>query len=79
MSKIDNTVRNAKLRAERHAKRMTKQTSKHHVAKDGFPSFGPAVPRGTARNERRKPLQVAYARRHELAQAHKDAEVVDNA
>lgn len=60
----ENTARNT--RAERHAKRMLAQTHKHYFGTvEGEPvSFeGMRVPRGTARNERRKPLQMAYAKR----------------
>ena len=42
--------RNKRLKAERHTRRMTEQEL--DVIR---------VPRGTARNERRKPLQAAYA------------------
>lgn len=44
--------RNKRLKAERHTRRLDEQ------------ELGVArVPRGTARNERRKPLQQAYAKR----------------
>lgn len=46
--------RNKRLKGERHAKRMAEQVSEGAV---------PKIPRGTARNERRKPLQQAYARK----------------
>lgn len=63
MSK-ENQGANSRARQERHAKRMAAQ-----LAKRGYdPVFGCfdgelKVPRGTARNERRKPLQLAYAKR----------------
>lgn len=53
MSK-ESTARNDKVRAERHEVRMAKQAVKIICMK---------VARGTARNLRRKPLQVAYAKR----------------
>lgn len=56
MSK-ENTARNTRIRAERHQVRMTQQAER---------SRDMAVPRGTARNERRKPLQAAYAKRLSL-------------
>jgi len=48
------TARNSKVRAERHEVRMAKQAAKVVCNK---------VPRGAARNLRRKPLQLAYAER----------------
>ena len=53
MSK-ENTARNTRTRAERHGSRMLAQSIRVALTK---------VPRGTARNERRKPLQLAYAER----------------
>lgn len=50
--------RNKRLKGERHAKRMAEQMSR-------TPLFGadmPKVPRGTARDIRRKPLQAHYAK-----------------
>lgn len=61
----ENTARNARIKAERHAKRMFAQRNKTHTETiDGFAvlNVGIKVPRGHARNLRRKPLQVAYAK-----------------
>ncbi len=64
MSK-ENTARNKRIVAERHAKRMHSQAEKRPWGVDGMAPTRDdiKVPRGTARNERRKPLQVAYAQR----------------
>lgn len=62
----ENTARNVRIKAERHEKRMTRQ---------GERSRDMLTPRGTRRNLRRKPLQVAYKRRTELAASHKAAGV----
>lgn len=62
------TAKNARLRAERHDKRMSAQVAKrigYDVAGAVFPC-DLKVPRGTARNLRRKHLQVAYVKRQAL-------------
>lgn len=62
--------------AERHARRMAKQKEKRPLVNHGFGEMRQdiKVPRGTARNLRRQPLQYAYAKRLELAAA-KDSSI----
>lgn len=56
-------VTRGSARTIKHAKRMNDQLKKRVVYDQyGFPHYEEIkVPRGTARNERRKPLQKAYA------------------
>lgn len=71
MSK-ENTARNVRLRAERHAKRMTAQRNKrvgYDMENGSAFAIDLKVPRGTARALRRAPLRVAYAKRQAIAAA----------
>lgn len=52
-------MRNKRIKAERHARRMAAQNSRDPFHEDNQPK----VARGTARMLRRKPLQDAYAKR----------------
>lgn len=63
MTEVNNksaiTSRNKRLKGERHAKRMAEQANRVTSRE----MLGEGVPRGTARNIRRAPLQQAYAKR----------------
>lgn len=54
--------RNKRLKGERHARRMLAQAAKRPYTEDGMGFVDLAVPRGTARDLRRKPVQAHYAK-----------------